>query len=96
MTKTNKTRKGPDFWFYARSFLHTYLPKVRNLSLNTIESYKQSIVLYVDYLKEHLRIERHEVTFDFFSRKNIKDYLIWMVEVQNWAIKRVCDIKIFF
>ena len=93
MTKTNKTRKGPDFWFYARSFLHTYLPKVRNLSLNTIESYKQSIVLYVDYLKEHLRIERHEVTFDFFSRKNIKDYLIWMVEVQNWAIK-TCNLRL--
>ena len=91
--KKNKNKKGPDFWFYVRSFLHTYLPKVRNLSQNTIESYKQSLTYYVDYLKDQMGIERQEVTFECLCRKNVKNYLVWMHEVQKLAVK-TCNLRL--
>jgi site-specific recombinase XerD len=93
MMRKNKSQNGPDFWLYARSFLHSYLPKVRNLSKNTIESYKQSMTYYIDYLKEQKEIERQDVTFDCMSRKNVKDYLVWMIEVQNLAVK-TCNLRL--
>ena len=88
-----KNKKDPDFWFYARSFLHTYLPKVRNLSQNTIESYKQSLTYYIDYLKDQKGIERQEVTFECLCRKNVKNYLVWMHEVQKLAVK-TCNLRL--
>jgi site-specific recombinase XerD len=93
MARKNKNRNGSDFWLYARSFLHVYLPKVRNLSQNTIDSYKQSMTYFIDYLKNQLGIERQDVTFDCLSRKNIKNYLVRMNEVQNLAIK-TCNLRL--
>ena len=93
MERKNKNRNGSDFWLYARSFLHVYLPKVRNLSQNTIDSYKQSMTCYIDYLKNQMGIEREDVTFDFLSRKNMKNYLIWMNEGQKFAVK-TCNLRL--
>ena len=93
MTRKNKNRNDPDFWLYARSFLHAYLPKVRNSSQNTINSYKQSMTYYIDYLKNQMGIERQVITFECLNRKNIKNYLVWMREVQNLAIK-TCNLRL--
>ena len=93
MARKNENRNDSDFWLYARSFLHTYLPKVRNLSQNTIASYKQSMTYYIDYLKSQMGIERQDVTFECLSRKNVKNYLVWMNEVQNLAVK-TCNLRL--
>jgi integrase/recombinase XerD len=93
MTKKNETRNGHEFWLHARNFLIVYLPKVRNLSTHTIESYKQSMTCYIDYLRDVLNIERQHVTFDCLCRKNIKDYLIWMSETHRLAIK-TCNLRL--
>lgn len=93
MTRKNKTPTGPEFWQFARSFLHIYLPKVRNLSQNTIDSYKQSMTYYIQYLETQLGIMRQDVTFDRLSRKHIKDYLVWMNEVQNLSAK-TCNLRL--
>lgn len=91
--KKNKKQIGPDFWQYARSFLHIYLPRVRSLSQNTIDSYKQSISYYIDYLETRIGIERKDITFDCLTRKHVKDYLVWMNEVQNLAAK-TCNLRL--
>ncbi|QOY36783.1 tyrosine-type recombinase/integrase [Anaerobacillus isosaccharinicus] len=90
-----KSRKQiePEFWHYARSFLHVYLPKVRNLSQNTINSYKKSMSYFIDYLEIQKGIERQDITFDFLNRKHIKDYFVWMNEVQNLAAK-TCNLRL--
>lgn len=93
MVRKNKTQNGSDFWLYARSFLHIYLPKVRNLSQNTIDSYKQSMTNYIDYLKNQMGIERQDITFECLNRKDIKNYLVWMSEVQNLAVK-TCNLRL--
>lgn len=93
MTGKIKKQTGPDFWQYARSFLHTYLPKVRNLSQNTIDSYKQSMTYYINYLETQLKMERQDVTFDCLSRKHVKSYLVWMNEMQN-LVAKTCNLRL--
>lgn len=89
----SKKQTKPDFWQYARSFLHIYLPKVRSLSQNTIDSYKQSISYYIHYLETQIGIERRHITFDSLNRKHVKDYLVWMNEVKNLADK-TCNLRL--
>ncbi len=48
---------------------------------------------YIDYLKNQMGIERQNITFDCLSRKNIKNYLVWMNEVQNLAVK-TCNLRL--
>ncbi len=77
MTKT-KHKNDLGFWKLARSFLHEYMPKVRKLSGKSVETYKQSLNAYLNYLQSKLLIERPDVTFESFSRKNLKAYIAWM------------------
>lgn len=93
MKQKNKTQAEPDFWYYARSFFHVYLPKVRNLSPNTIASYKQSLTCYIHYLETEWNVERGIISFDHFSRKQVKAYLVWMNEVQHLATK-TCNLRL--
>src|SRR5690606_24316574 len=93
MTKKSKEQAGSHFWQYARSFLHNYLPKVRNLSQHTIASYKQSLTFYIHYLEAEVGIERQDMTFDYLNRKHIKSFLVWMQEEQHLATK-TCNLRL--
>lgn len=89
----SKKHIEPNFWQYARSFLHIYLPKVRNLSQNTIDSYKQSLSYYIDYLETQKGIMRQNITFDCLDRNHVKNYLVWMNEIKNLAAK-TCNLRL--
>src|SRR5699024_9607348 len=71
------------FWKLARSFLHEYMPLVRNLSDKTIESYKTSIKLYLRYINKEKNISNDKITFEIFSRENMIDYIIWLKNNQS-------------
>ncbi len=71
-------KKDHSFWKLARSFLHEYMPLVRNLSDKTIESYKISIKLYLRFINKEKHIINDKITFEIFSRENMTDYIIWL------------------
>ena len=52
-----KRKRDKCFWTMARSYLHDYMPAIRNLSDKTIETYKQSLKTYLRFLKEKKNIE---------------------------------------
>ena len=64
------------FWKLARSFLHEYMPLVRNLSNKTVEAYKISIKLFLTFINNEKNIANEKITFDIFTRENMKDYII--------------------
>lgn len=75
----------PDFFGFARDYLHTYLAKVRQSSPKTIEAYRISMECFLDYLADHERVERAHVSFDHFDRQHLKGWLAWMAGERGYA-----------
>lgn len=71
-------KKDKDFWLLARTYLHDYMPAVRNLSDKSVEAYKQSLKTYLSFLEEMKSLAEDKITFDSFTRDNIKEYVTWM------------------
>ncbi|HAE62862.1 MAG TPA: integrase [Eubacteriaceae bacterium] len=71
-------KKDKDFWQLARSYLHDYMPITRNLSDKSVEAYKQSLKTYLQFLEEEKALFESQVTFESFSRENIKAFIGWL------------------
>jgi site-specific recombinase XerD len=54
------------------------MPVTRNLSDKSVEAYKQSLKVYLDFLKSDKGIFDEKVSFDSFTRDNIKDFISWL------------------
>lgn len=79
----------PGFWETARGFLRDWCPTVRRMSQATIAAYKTGLEGYLRYLADERGAARPEVSFDHFSRENIKRYVKWMTETQRYAPKTI-------
>lgn len=73
----------PEFWSYARNYLHDFLPKVRALAPRSIEAYRISLESYVHYLVTQKQIRRQDIGFDHFDRQALKDWLVWMRQTKK-------------
>lgn len=80
---------APDFFQFARDYLHAYLPKTRGLSPKTIEAYQISLECFLDYLAEAEHIGRQRVSFDHFDRPHLKGWLTWMTDQRHYTPKTV-------
>jgi integrase/recombinase XerD len=83
--KTN----APNFFSFARDYLHTYMPTIRGLSPRTIEAYRISLECFLNYLVDHDNVEREHVSFDHFDRPHLKAWLAWMVDDRHYASKTI-------
>ena len=83
-----KRKKDSNFWILARSYLHDYMPAVKNLSDKSVVTYKQSLKTYLTFLDCRKSLLNENVTFDAFSRDNVKDYVIWLKE-QSFSPKSI-------
>ncbi|MGH3732147.1 MAG: tyrosine-type recombinase/integrase [Acidimicrobiales bacterium] len=83
--KRDPNSDAPNFFSFAREYLHTYLPTVRGLSPRTIEAYRISLECYVGYLADHENVPPERVSFDHFDRGHLKDWLAWMKEDRHYA-----------
>ena len=54
--KYNKN-KDANFWLLARKFLHEYMPIIKNLSRESVKTYKQALKDYISFLKNTKSIE---------------------------------------
>jgi integrase/recombinase XerD len=75
----------PNFYSFARDYLHTYLPTVGRRSPKTIEAYRISLECFLDYLAEAGQVERAQVSFDHFDRSHLKGWLAWMADQRHYT-----------
>ena len=83
-----KRKKDKDFWQMARAYLHDYMPAVRNQSDKSVAAYKQSLNSYLIFLESKKELREDHVTFDAFSRNNVKDFIEWLRE-KKYAPKTI-------
>ena len=75
-----KRKNDKDFWKMARAYLHDFMPAVRNQSDKTVAAYKQSLNSYLTFLDAAKGLKEEQVTFDTFSRSNVKEFVEWLRE----------------
>ncbi|CUX36379.1 Tyrosine recombinase XerD [Clostridium sp. C105KSO15] len=83
-----KRKKDKDFWILVRNYLHDYMPVTKNLSDKSVKAYKQSLKSYLQFLEEFRSLANEDVTFEAFSRENIKDFVGWLKE-HDYASKSI-------
>jgi site-specific recombinase XerD len=76
MTRNNTSQK--EFWKHIRSYLTVYLPKIRCLSPTTIDSYRQSIALYCQFLKEQYNLDFSKISFEHITRNSVMSFIQWL------------------
>ena len=61
-----------------RDFLTEYLPKQRFCSINTIDSYRATLNLLLDYVCVSMQIGLHQVTFECIDADVLAHFLDWL------------------
>jgi site-specific recombinase XerD len=92
--------KPTDFSYYLSDFLTTYLAGQRNLSTNTIKSYRDTFVFLFAYINEAYQKSPERVTISFVDNDKIKDFLCWLEDSKKNSIstrnQRLAAIHAFF
>lgn len=69
-----------DFAKHLSRFLSEYLPHERNVSPNTIASYRDAFVQYIDYMKAVKGVALDRLFLKNLTHSNVTDYLKWLLE----------------
>ena len=87
--KRDSATRAPDFYRFARDYLHTYLPTVARRSPNTIEAYRISLECFLGYLAQVEHVDRAQVSFEHFDRLHLKGWLAWMSQQRHYAPRTI-------
>jgi integrase/recombinase XerD len=89
-----------DFAQYITGFLSRYLPGQRNLSKNTISSYRDTIKLFLVYCESEENLKVKKIIIDDITPKLMMRYLAWLEGVRGCGIatrnQRLAAFKSFF
>lgn len=70
--------KTTDFAKYLTDFLTIYLVDEKGASGNTVKSYRDTFVLFINYLKEHVGIKADKITLAAITRDRVVAFLDWL------------------
>ena len=79
--------KSTDFAKYLTEFLAVYLPKQKNVSKNTIYSYRDTFKLLINYCQSTQTIPVERITLHVLSSELIVGFLDWL------EVDRTCSIS---
>ena len=72
-----------DFFKIVRDFLLDYLPIQRNYSTNTVKSYRDTLKIFIEFLREVKHIKLADITFSTFNKNIIIEFLEWLQTKRN-------------
>jgi len=77
---------GTDFAKYLSKFLSEYLPYERNMSPNTVASYRDTFLQFIGYMKDVQKIRLEQLTLDTLTRERVIDFLSWVQKERNCGV----------
>lgn len=86
-----------DFAGYLTAYLGRYLPGQRNLSSNTIASYRDVFKLLIAFFQER-GIEPERLSMDDLDRASVEGFLAWLADrgcSDSTVNQRLCALKAF-
>ena len=93
-------KQSDNFSYYLTRFLTEYLPGQRNLSTNTIQSYRDTFVKLIVFCQDGKNMPPEKIKLSFLNRKVIEEFLDNLENEQNCSIstrnQRLAAIKSFF
>lgn len=88
------------FYHLIRDFLTVYLPKQKAASTHTVKSYKDTLNIFLEFLKQEQKLTLQEVSFNNISKEYIESFLDWLeLEKKNSIAsrnQRLSGIKSFY
>ncbi|MGE9999455.1 tyrosine-type recombinase/integrase, partial [Catenibacterium mitsuokai] len=87
-----------DFAVLITKFLTEYLPLHRNCSKNTISSYKDSLKLFILFLRDHKSMNINKFKMHQINRELILEFIEWLENRGNSPVTinhRLAGIKSF-
>lgn len=92
----NKT----DFALHINGFLSRYLPGQRNLSPNTITSYRDAFKLFLLFCETDKKMKADKIRISDLTPELLTQYLVWLERVRNCGVgtrnQRLAAFKSFF
>ncbi|MCC8046996.1 MAG: site-specific integrase [Clostridiales bacterium] len=80
------------FWDTARQYLDHHLKVIRQVSGHTIDSYRDCLNSFINYLEEVEHTSRKKISFNSFGKETLKRYQAWMVTERGLAPK-TCNLR---
>lgn len=91
--------KNDTLFSLVHDYLKIYLPKQRNVSPNTIRSYRKALEELLDYVKELQQIPLSSVTFEHLTADVIFSFLEYSESEHGWSVStrnaRFAAIRVF-
>lgn len=75
-----------DFAKYLSKFLSEYLPHERNMSYNTVASYRDTFVLFINYMKDVHKISAERLCLKDLTKKVIVEFMSWIITTRSCSI----------
>jgi len=75
-----------DFAKQLSKFLSEYLPHERNMSPNTILSYKDTFVQFISYMRDKRKVRLEKLTLDKITKEAVLGFLAWVQDERNCGI----------
>ena len=92
--------KASDFSRFLTQYLTHYLPVQRNLSSNTIRSYRDTFKLLLIFCRDEKGFNIAKLNLAMLDKKCIEDFLLWLTNTRGSSPstynQRLCAIHAFF
>ncbi|GHU78127.1 hypothetical protein FACS189414_5360 [Bacteroidia bacterium] len=75
-----------DFSKYLTDFLTKYLVNERGASPNTIKSYRDTFVQFIDYLIHQRGMKLQKITLSVITKEWVVDFLDWLQQEKKCAV----------
>ena len=86
MQKKVTVMKSTDFAALLSKYFTKYLPNVRGNSPQTIDSYRNAFILYLEYMEIIHSLKPEKVLVKDYTRKSILDFLKWLKDERGNSV----------